>query len=310
MKTTIIFAVCLISFFLPCLVLGIGQLTEPLIIENVLRGHEIESNLVLLNSGDEEVVYELVAEGDIKDWTSFYQIEDKSLENPITEIQVPPATYLDVPVKFSVPEDVPNGQYLGQIAVMSIPVDNAEATTTSIAVRQRIDREVSITVTDEEIINLETAVIPLRYRVGENEPLQIKVIYDNQGNILIKPDMQLKIIRNGQTIFNAIFPYPEDEDGVKPLERKTMPMMEWQTQGWGNGKYRAEVKILLNDEIVKEDGFSFYIGLKTNNLLGGIATIGGDNLKLTWFAIGSFFVLLAGILVAIYKYKGIFKRSV
>jgi len=304
MKKIIISIFTLISMLMisqPLVSFGIGQVTEPIIIKDLLRDSEVTDTLILFNSEDKEVALQLKAEGEIAGWASFYEVDDKDLENPIAEIQVPAKSRLDVIVKFKIPEDIPNGEYFGEVAIMTVPAENEEMSKATISVLQRIGREVLITVTDKEIIEFKTTVIPLKYGVNKNEPLQIKIIYDNQGNISIKPDIQLKIIRNDKTVFNAIFPYNEDEKPVRPLERKVMPLIKWQTAGQEGGEYRAEMKVLLDNKATHEDDFKFIIGFDINKYLSFISQIGGGNLTFGWLMAGGFLVVLSILLISIGK---------
>jgi len=291
----------MLMIFQPLVSFGIGQVTEPIIIKDILRGSEITDTLVVFNSEDKKVSLQLKAEGAIADWASFYEIDDKNLENPITEIQIPAKSRLDVTVKFKIPEDVPNGEYSGEIAIMTAPAENEEMSKATISVLQRIGREVLITVTDKEILEFKTTVIPLKYGVNKSEPLQIKVIHDNQGNISIKPDVQLKITKNNKTVFNAIFPYSEDEKPVRPLERKTMPLIEWQTAGQENGEYKAEVKVLLAGKVIQENDFKFTTGFNINKYLSFISQIGGGSLVSGWLMIGGFLIILSMLFISIGK---------
>jgi len=280
-------------------VLAIGQMTKEIVIKDVLRGTEITDGVVLLNSENKNIVVELKAGGDIENWTYFYNIEDKSLENPINQIEIPSASYLDVVVKFAVPEDMPNGEYKGIISVLTIAEENKEDDS-NVSLRQKIDREVSITVTDKEIIEFNTDVVPLKYQVELGEPLKIKLIYENNGNILVKPDIQVKIIKSGQTVFNAIFPYPEEEPGIKPKARKELNYIEWQTAGQEQGFYKAEIKVMLNGEAIQEEDFPFAIGFEqTNKFLAAISFIGFGSLTRGWFVVGAVLLLVAGILIHI-----------
>ncbi len=262
-KITIFILAFTISFAFSQSALAIGMMTNPIVLKDILRGQQATAILILSNSEDKEITYELIAEGEIKDWASFYEVEDKDLENPITKIQIPAESSLVyATVKFEVPEDTPNGEYSGGVIIITVPEEEKEPGEVSAAMRLRVSREVLITVTDQEIVKFDTMVIPLKYVVGKNQPLEIKIIHHNQGNVLIKPDIQLKISRSGETVSNVVFLYPEDENPVRPLERKIMPLIEWQTAGLGNGAYQAEVTVLLGDEIIKETKFNFSVGMQ------------------------------------------------
>lgn len=315
-KRIVIFVVVLsiFSFVLPQTSLAIGQMTKPIVIENVLRSQEVTAILYLVNSGDKELTYQLKTEGEIANWASFYKIDDENLENPITEILISPQSKIEAVVKFTIPQDTPNGEYTGEVVIISAPTKDKETGKMIVSVSEMIGREVSITVTDKEIIKFETTIIPLKYGVANGEPLKIKVIYDNQGNVSIKPDIQLKItqISTGKIVQNVIYPYPENETAVKPFERREFPnLIEWLTAGQENGKYRAEIKVLLNGKVIEEESFRFDIGVDIMALLlASIANLFGGNLTLAWFVIGGIILLIAGILALVNKRPELLKAGI
>lgn len=304
--------------------LAIGQITQPIVIENALRGQAVTALLKLFNSQDQQVTYGLQAEGDIADWATFYKINDKDLANPISDIQVPPKSYLDATVKFSIPPDAPNGEYQGEVVVFTAPSQVEQSEQSLAAVGQQIGRQVVITVTDKEVVALEASIIPLSYDVKLGEPLQIKIIYDNKSNIAIKPDVQIKITRDGSTIFNAIFPYAEGEPAIKTQTRKTMPLIEWSSAGQPEGKYRAELKIAVNGQVMEESGFNFYISsaqISLTNLgkflrgfIAAIPFVSGGHALLGWSIIAGVVLIVAATLTftsrrSFYSKGGNSKRS-
>lgn len=257
-----VFATFLVfGLFLPKIVFGIGQLTKPIVIEDALRGQEIIDTLRLSNSEEEEVVFGLMADGDIFDWVSFYLPEDENYENPITEFNIPPGPFFSVKVKFSIPEDIPNGDYAGRIYVFYAPTSESEGSNLSMNVAQRIGRNVSIAVTDEEVIKFDTSFIPVHYQVDADHPMEIKIVHNNSGNVSIKPSIKLKITRKDKVIFSVIFPYPEEESPIKPGERKIMPdNIKWETRGQEEGNYRADLYAMAGEEVMDSDKFGFVIG--------------------------------------------------
>ncbi len=286
---------------------AIGQITEPILIKSAMRGQSATAILTILNSEDKEIKVDLKAEGQIASWASFYDINDIKMANPISQLLLPIKAYKDAAVKFEIPKDAPNGVYTGVVAVATVPETNISTTESSSNVSQRIDREVSITVSDKEIIALNVSVIPSSYDLTEKETLKIRIIYDNQGNVAIKPDAQLKISRDGQPIYNAIFPYPENEEVVRPQQIKELSApIEWSTAGQPSGKYQAEVKILVNGQIAKENSFRFSVGmvkLSDNELLATVTAIGQGNLTLGWFLIGGFLLLIAFLAIIAKRMK-------
>lgn len=280
---------------------AIGMMTKPIVAKDILRGQEILVTLTLLNSENKEATYGLKAQGKIANWVSFYKIEDKNLKNPITEIKMPIKDFMDVKVKFSVPKDMPNGEYTGEVLAFlasSGEIKNDEA---SVNVSQQVSRKVKITVTDKEIVQLKTAFIPAEYDVQQGKPLKIRVLYDNQGNVAVKPDLQLKILKSGITVYNVIFPYPEEKEAIRALTAKEISPIEWQTIGQENGNYSAEFKVLINDKEIQSESFDFSIGYLSFNLLAAVSFLSGGNLTVAWFMVGAIFLGLAVILVMLYK---------
>jgi len=292
-------------------VLAIGQMTQPIIKENVLRGQEVTDILILSNPDSKDEACRLAGEGVIADWASFYKIDDQNLENPITEVLIPAESGLRVFVKFSVPQDAPNGEYTGEVVLYNIPGQGEEVVDDNVSVKitQRIGREVMIGVTDQEIVEFRTSIIPLKYGLAQNEPLKIKAIYDNKGNVSIKPEVQLKVTQfdTGKIVHNAIYPYPENEDAVRVFSSKIFEtLIEWQTTGQEKGAYKAEIDVLLNNKVYQQEDFSFSIGA-ASSVLGASAI----NFKVIW-PVAIAVVLLAVVLLLIkyFNLKGVKKAKV
>lgn len=297
----IITAYLLLFFLFPSSVFAVAQLTKPIEIRNALRGQEIVETMKVFNTEGKETAYGLSAKGDIENWAVFYETNDRDFKQPITKVLVPAKSYIDVLVKFIVPKNTPNGSYSGEVVVSMMPNVNTPKESGTVAVFQEIGREVFISVTDKEIIKVYTTVIPEKYDMKAGEDLRIKVSYENLGNVAIKPDLQLKILRGGRVVFNAIFPYPEDKEAIKPLETQTMPIFEWQTDGQRNDKYKAEIKVLVGGNVADEKSFRFNIvnpalsqqSSSGNKLLAAIASLGGGNLRAGLAIIGACLAVLA-----------------
>lgn len=250
--------ICLsLLFFSFNQVLAIGQMTQPIVIKDALRGSDYQEKLTLLNSVQNELVYDLKAEGQIAEWATFYEITDTKLEKPVTKITVPAGQYQDATVKFSIPESAANGDYNGSIAVKYTPTD-AKSTATSTALTQSVSRNVTISISDKEVINFNISVIPAKYDVLPDEALSIRLIYDNQSNIVITPLVDLKIKNADQSVYNASFPFPEDLTPVKPGTQQEITALTIPTNGWALGSYNAVFKFKQGDYIVDKD-FTFSI---------------------------------------------------
>ena len=296
-------------------VFAIGMVTEPIVIEDILRGGEIMKTVTMLNPEKNEVIYALGSEGDIKGWVIFFETDN--LDEEIVQAVIPAKEYYDVIAKIKVPEDTPNGDYEGEIFIKQVPKENTEGENV-VTIAQMVSRNVSITVSDKEIVEIKTILIPEKYDVGEGESLKTRIIYENFGNIVLEPSIQVKVtnLSEEKSVFNAIFPYPEEESPIIPGERKEISVFEWQTTGQPKGKYKIEINTLIDGETLEENSFNFNIGNVSyfaggggNNFFAAIAMIGGGNIILAWFAIGLAFIALAVTLRLVNKKKNFLKLN-
>ncbi len=252
----------ILSFFLSPLSAGaVGQVTEPIVIDEAVRGEVFESRLTLLNPGDREKTYTLDTQGDIEDWASFFSLSD--LDEPITEIKVPAQTYLDVLVLFLVPEDTPNGDYSGLINVKAKKEEGAEEQL--IAVSPSVGREVSITVSDIEIIDFQVSLIPKSYDLEKGGSLPVRVVYTNQGNVSIRPLAEIEISQKGEVLQRTLYPYPDHLDPIRPLSQKEIPLLHLPVYDLEAGKYLANLSFRINDEEHAEEGFSFSVKTESSS---------------------------------------------
>jgi hypothetical protein len=265
----------------------------------------------MFNPQDRPAVYTIGTMGDINGWVKFF--EKGNLITGIKEVTVPAKKYYDIIAVIKVPEGTPNGKYEGEIFIKEAPSDPITKEDNTVFVSQMVSRPVTITVTDEEIVRLEAKAMPENYDIGSGQALKIRMVYENLGNIAIKPDCQLKITKDGQSIFNAIFPYPETEETIKPAETKNMSYLEWQSAGQDNGRYYAEFTVLSNGETLAKSDFYFNIGTfpvseKVDEkgiakLLAAISAVGGGNTALGWIAAGAIVLLFAGSINMIMKFR-------
>ncbi len=252
-------------------VFAIGQMSQPIVVEDAVRGQEIVETLTLFSSENVAKEFGLSADGDIKTWVKFYEIEDVKFENPIENIVIPEKSNANAKVIITVPDDTPNGIYEGNINLLSKPVENDKTDGSSASVAQSVGRQVTITVTDNELIDFTVSVIPEKYDIEKNESLPVRFIFQNNGNVKISPQIQVKIKElEGDKIFsNAIFPYPDGEPPVKPGDYYEIPKLEIPTTNVGNGRYWMQFSFIVNGEVVKEGAFRFTVG-RSGKILGAV----------------------------------------
>lgn len=296
MKKAILLSLALGLFLvLPQASQAIGQITEPIIIKDGLRGQEISSTLTLLNSEKNQNTIGIVAEGQIASWATFYNKDDKEFKNPITEITIPAGQYLDVAVLFRVPADTANGDYAGEVSVVYNPTQTSSSDESSSTVAQKISREVKITVSDQENIKLDVSVIPDKFDYNPGEPVSIRLIYDNQSNIVLSPSVQIKIKQDEKTVYNVIYPYPEGEAAVRSMSLHEIPAITISTDSLGTGKFLAELTFLKGEETIVTKNFSFSVG-SSGLIAGAMTSFLKENLLAVIFGLVAL-ALLIGIII-------------
>lgn len=269
---------------MPWSVLAIGQVTDPIVIDDALRGEEFQEEVIIMNTQDKDIQAGLSAEGQIAEWAKFYNIDDP--KTPVDSVSLAAGARLNMYVRFAIPQDVANGQYTGMIGVSEKPATTEGQTETGSTLTQRIDREVTINVSDQEKINITASVIPAGYDLKAGDPLKIRVIYDNQSNISVAPQIDFKIKNGDEVVYNVIFPFPENTDKIKPLAQYEIPELEVATDKLSAGKYLVEMNILQNGQTVTNNDFDLNI------------TAGLSSLSVSIFVIIAIVVVAAGVIIS------------
>ena len=255
----VILTVLILVFFAPLSAKAIGLVTSPIEIKNALKGKVYQDEMIIVNSDKTIEDLEFVAEGAIAPWTKFYNPGD--LTAATTTQTISPSGRINMVVQFSVPISTPNGTYKGSVGVIKKAGSKTVKNESVASMKQQIDREVTITVLDKEVINFNVSVIPKSYGLNPGEPLSIRFIYDNQSNVSIKPQIQIKIKKDDATVHNAIYPFPETVEPILPGSMIEIPKIEIPTTNLTNGKYLVEVDFLINGEIkAKQNKFTFILG--------------------------------------------------
>lgn len=252
------------STLIPFSVSAIGQVTEPIHIKDGLKGEEIQEELFLINTEKEDVEVGLIAEGGVQDWVKFYT----STSGPIDKIMIPSGAQMNLFARILIPRETPNGEYKGNISIIKANTATKNDKDTHSDLMQKIDREITIQVSDDEFIRFSASIIPSEYDLNAGEPLDIRFIYDNRGNTSIEPQVKIKIIKDDNTIHNAIYPFPDDTGPIKPSSRYEIPSIEIPTATLDNGKYLAKVELLNQGKTYLEKYFNFSIRMQND---GGAA---------------------------------------
>lgn len=293
----------LLSFF-PQIAFGIGQTTDPIIINDALRGETFQKEVIVVNTGKESFLIDVKEEGDIAGWVKFFKMND--LKNPIDGVYLKAGERINLFAQITIPIDAKNGKYSGFISVIQKPKSEAVEEGSSSSVSQKIDRKVDIEVSDKENIAIKVSVIPEKYDLKENESLKVRLIYDNQGNVAVKPDINLKIKKDEKVLFNITYPFSEDTEAIKPKAIYEVPSVEIPTSMLENGKYVAEFDFIIDTKVVSTKRVKFTIGevLEKKEEAGskGVLTMAAKGNYKNWIISG-----LAGIFAIAFMVYGFSK---
>lgn len=241
-----------IFVFLPTKLLAFGQLTEPIIVDNAMRGQTITEEIFLINNKNKTITIELSAEGDIADWVEYYKSEEKT--DVIEQIEVSSSSNIGIKARITLPDSLPNGKYVGTlVTTFENKDDNDSSTSTYASITQVVEREVAISVTDEEDVSLAVNIIPNKFDFVKGEKMSIKLLYFNTGNVELRPNLDIKIMQEDEVLYNRIFPYFEKDNGIKPLERKEVEVDDVRLEDLDFGRYNVVLTVVNGLETVNEN---------------------------------------------------------
>jgi len=251
--TAAVLAVFLISLCFTTANAGIGLGISPasITINDALRGGMYERTITIFNTGDETGTFELTAEGECADWISFYKPEEPN--TPIKKVTIPGKGKASVLVKFDIPADVANANYTATIYARSIPKGGGGEGAVAHAVI-RIPSKVLIQVTGTQILkgsvkSITTADTEVGY------PLKIKVVFQNEGNVIARPKIDVTITKTGEGVVDR---FVHEETGINPGKEGTIKVL-WNTTGRDTGDYVANVTVSLGDEVLATKDLHFKI---------------------------------------------------
>ena len=265
-KKNILFNVMgiILFFIFPLSVGAIGQITKPIEIEEAIRGEEVEQLVLIMNTNDNEIIFNLDVTGDMAEWTDFF--ESTESEEPFEGISIPANTNLSILARFKIPEDIPNGTYQGLINITEEPKEADPEATSTAQVSLKISRAVSIMVSDQENIELSINLIPDKFNYNLGENIKARVIYHNEGNIMLSPQLRVQIGQGNDIFYDLIHPYPEGESPVRSLSKYEIPQLEIPLNNLQKGKYFLKTIALHKAEPINEKTFIFSVDMEEEKI--------------------------------------------
>ena len=234
----IVLVLCLLS---PTALAGIGVAPSTLEINDAMRGVELERTLKVFNPSAEASGYTFDVSGEAGSWISFYE-ESDSL-TPIKKVTIPGKGSAMIRVRFNIPENASNRKYEASIFVATAAAEKDEGVSGQ-AVKLGAPVAVTIMVTGTQIL---TGIVKSITTTDTeiNYPLRIKVEFQNTGNVVAKPEIEVKITKNGTMIDR----FTHRETWVNVNIKDIIPV-EWNTSGKESGNYEANITISLGGKVL------------------------------------------------------------
>jgi len=130
--------------------------------------------------------------------------------------------------------------YFGKLVGITATSQEESSSKNSVQIKQKLDRDITITVTNNQIVQFNTTFIPLEYSIGKDEPFVVKVIHENNGNVDIAPNVELRVSKGGEVIFKSIFHIRMALDRSNPIHAKKLP-----TKWFGRRKAMIPANIIF-----------------------------------------------------------------
>jgi len=227
--------------------IGIGVAPSEIKIHDAFRGEEYRKTITVSNADEHEATFSFNVSGECADWISFYKPED--ITTPITSITIPGNEKREILVVFKIPNDAENRIYNSAIIVQRAPKAVEGGVGAGVALKMPISVTIEVTGVQKltgEVRDIRTTDVEVNY------PLRIKVDFQNTGNVIARPLIEVAIVKDNMTI--DTFTYADT--AVKPNERKIISV-EWDTTGREVGDYIAKVTVSLGGEILATKDLTF-----------------------------------------------------
>ena len=226
---------------------GIGVAPSEIKIHDAFRGEEYRKTITVSNADEYEAIFSFNVSGECADWISFYKPED--IATPITSITIPGNEKREILVVFKIPNDAENRIYNSAIIVQRAPKAVEGGVGAGVALKMPISVTIEVTGVQKltgEVRDIRTTDVEVNY------PLRIKVDFQNTGNVIARPLIEVAIVKDNVTIDT----FTHADTAVKPNERKIISV-EWDTTGREVGDYIAEVTVSLGGEILAAKDLTF-----------------------------------------------------
>lgn len=246
-KLSILFSTLLTVAVLCSQVSALGVGPAEFRIEKAAKGGEYQKTARIFNTDPTDTAISLTSSGEAASWITVYSEDD--LSTPVERFTLAAQTDILLLLKLNIPDSAANGKYTGTIYVRTEPKGGEGAQ----PVGMQVPIEIGVEVIGEQILEGAARSITTR-DVEINYPLEIRVEFENNGNVVARPKIDIDVKRDGETVGRNEY----TADGVAPATWKTIPV-ELETSSLMPGNYTADVSVLLGEAVVATESLAFNI---------------------------------------------------
>lgn len=207
--------------------------------ENLKPGAETDQQIVVSRSeATDDLLVTVEPElGAMNDWITF---------EPGTTIDLPAGQKnLTITAKIKIPAEAAYQQYQGLVRIKGGP---KQTTGSGVSVVQGARMDVSLVITKEDISSLIIRDLKFNQLVGQ-QPLELQITAENLGNIPVAPQAEIELLNLQQQSLEVLT--ADNLDQISPNRTQTITA-KFKTNV-GSGEYFANVKISLDEKILRED---------------------------------------------------------
>jgi len=212
--------------------------------EDLLKGGYAEKTIAVSTSSETYVNFAMSAQGDIKDW-----IEFEPSEGAISRASMKRVTVIVRP-----PGNVANGLYGGSVVVSAEPQE-AGGDGVGVGVATGAAAGISIEITGEEIKKASVESVNVK-DTEEGYPVEFSVSVTNEGNVIIKPLIEIEVREKGET--EVLKSVTHGQTDVLPTKMSII-RVRMETDDLDLGEYEGEVKVFLDGELLSENTVYFHV---------------------------------------------------
>lgn len=213
---------------------SLGVFPSFLEVPDALRGGTFSRVLAVQNfDADQATTITIEANGDLEDWVRFTDPETGTED--LTTFDLDANDGREVTLEFAVPDDIPNGEFVGQIVVQSFSGEEGEG----VGVGLTVAVQATISVTGDEIRDPSLEDVSVEpAEVGIDQRFLATV--GNAGNVRVSPRVDVTITRDDDVV--AEISSGDAFFRVEPGESADA-YVDWETSEVAAGDYTAAFSV-------------------------------------------------------------------